>query len=180
MTNRTILRTTVLATAMMLASCASTMPAPRYLRQATIPFNAADAAWSTRPGKNTISGSALMRTMVGDVKTCAGLLVELIPETPYARERMAISFGSGDSGYFPASNLTAPAPYPEYNRTVRRSVCDAQGTFSFEGLPDGAYFVTASVVWNIPMRDVALVQGGDLMQRVTVGGGETHKIVLTK
>lgn len=177
---RTILRTAVLIGTVMLASCATTMPGPRYLRQPTLQFNPADAAWASKPGKNAISGSALMRTVIGDVKTCAGLLVELIPDTPYARERMGIVFGPGDSGYFPASNLTAPTPDPAYAQTVRRAVCDAQGTFSFDGLPDGAYFVTASVVWNIPQRYGALVQGGDLMQRVSVSGGESRKIVLTR
>jgi hypothetical protein len=165
---------------LLLASCAATMPGPRYLRQPSAVFHAADAAWAAQPGKNTISGSALMRTMTGDVKTCAGLLVELIPDTPYARERMTISFGSPEGGYFPASNLTAPSPDPEYTRSVRRSVCDAQGSFSFEGLPDGSYFLTASVVWNIPVQNAAFVQGGDIMQHVSVSGGEVRKIVLTK
>lgn len=170
----------VIAASSMLESCATTMPGPRYLRQPSATFSASDVDWAAKPGKNTIAGSALMRTMAGDVKTCAGLLVELIPDTPYARERMTVSFRGAESGYFPASNLIAPPPDPDYTRTVRRSVCDAQGSFSFEGIPDGSYFLTASVIWNIPLQYTAMVQGGDLMQRISVSGGEVRKIVLTK
>ncbi len=169
-----------IAASLMLMSCATVMPAPRYLPQPKTVYNAADGAWAAKPGKNTISGSALMRTMGGDVKTCAGLMVELIPDTPYARELVSIVYKSPDGGYFPAGVMTAPIPDPAYARSVRRTVCDAQGSFSFDGVADGAYFVTASVIWNIPQQYSALVQGGDIMQPVSVSGGEVRKLVLTK
>ena len=165
---------------MMLTSCASVAPAPRFLAEPTVAFNPDDVAWAAKSGENTISGNALMRTVGGDAKTCAGLPVELIPEAPYARERITIIFGNLNEGYFPTSYLTAPNPDPEYYRTVRRTVCDAQGNFLFEGIPSGSYYLTASVVWQIPMQYAAMVQGGQLMQRVSVTGGETKRVVLTK
>lgn len=107
-----------LAATALLTGCATVVAAPRYLRAPTAVFEPSDAMWSQALGKNTISGSAVMRTVGGEAKTCAGLPVELIPESPYARERVTIIFGNPETGYFPTSLQVPPDPDPTYARMV--------------------------------------------------------------
>jgi len=45
-------------------------PAPLVNRTS---FNPEEVAWSTRPGNNTVTGFAVLRTVGGEARTCAGL-----------------------------------------------------------------------------------------------------------
>lgn len=47
------------------------------------PFNDAEMAWSQSPGTAAIKGQGFLKTVGGDVKTCAGNVVSLVPDTPY-------------------------------------------------------------------------------------------------
>lgn len=93
-------------------------------------------------------------------------------------------FGSVDHGYTPADQLmqfqSAPPGYSEANHMV---TCDAQGNFEVPHLPDGDYFVLSTVVWGVPQGNAyfsyTATQGGALMQRVHLRGGERRRVVLT-
>lgn len=70
---------------------------------------------------------------------------------------------------------------PFYQKAKRTTTCDAQGNFSFTDLPDGEYYVNAMVVWGIPMGyGMVSRQGGPVMQRVSLHGGEHKRVVLTQ
>lgn len=62
---------------------------------------------------------------------------------------------------------------------VRQARCDAQGNFQFSGLADGAYFVTSTVTWEAPTEAGLEMQGGALMQRFEVKGGQSPHLILT-
>lgn len=137
-----------------------------------VPFDEKQAAALMQPGVNTIKGSALIRQRGGTVVTCAGSDVGLIPATAYARKRMEIIYGSGTfAPVVPTFDYTPPA----YQQHVRKSTCNAQGFFTFDRVADGEFFVATSVQWEAGYT----MQGGALMQRVSVSGGELKEIVLT-
>lgn len=160
-----------------LAGCVASPP-PTAVSSA---FNPAEVAWASGNGPNTIHGSAVLRTVGGDAKTCAGLPAYLTPVSTYANERMGKMFGYGvqhgmlkqDSGF------TFAATDPAYLASARTTACDGQGNFSFTHIPDGDYYLTAFVTWGVPSQYFTIHEGGVLMQRVTVHGGETKDIVLT-
>lgn len=161
----------------LLTGCA-TAEAPRL----TIaePFNAEAGAWASMPGHNTIKGDALLRTRGGDVKTCAGLDVELIPATPYTTEYVTRRYGGPSGGYADRYSVLRGVYVlaPGFFAQTVKKVCTAQGGFAFEGLADGDYFVTATVTWEVPGADYSL-QGGEITKRVSVSGGEVKAVTLT-
>lgn len=134
--------------------------------------------WSEGVGDNAIEGTALLRTRGGEVRTCAALAVYAVPVTVYAKERMIHLYGNVRSGFAPVwSAIEFTNDDPRYNEHVRQSACDAQGAFRFRDLPDGEWFVVSSVRWEVPG---AGYQGGSMMRRVRVGGGQTLELIMTQ
>lgn len=102
----------------------------------------------------------------------------MAPATPYQQERMFAIYGNFDRGYNPAfggRRVEFQGEDPEYKYLIKKTTCDAQGFFNFENLSDGSFYVASTIVWQV---DPYFYQGGTLMQRVTVKGGETKEIVL--
>ncbi|HWF01766.1 MAG TPA: hypothetical protein VG248_18350 [Caulobacteraceae bacterium] len=136
-----------------LAGCAETpsgpmlaptqQPPPILVAPPSSNFDPAQFAWSTRAGANSLQG--LLQFRRGGARyTCAGGDVLLTPETPWSRRRMVILYGSAFAAAVPVSIVRARTPSAgagDYARYVRRTTCDAQDHFSFEGLPDGAWYV---------------------------------------
>lgn len=143
------------------------------------PFDRAQAAAMLEPGTNTIRGSALIRQQGGGVVTCAGRDIALVPATQYAQQRITALYGQAQQGYYPAwpaRGVKFANEAPEYQQLTRATVCDAQGFFKFERVADGDFFVVTAVTWQARQY---VVEGGALMQRVRVAGGEMREIVLT-
>ena len=128
-----------------------------------------------RPGTNTIKGSGLIRQQGGGVVTCAGNEVVLIPATAYSTERMKAIYPSAEGGLTVLGEIRFEPNPPEYRTTVRTTKCDAQGSFVYDRVADGKFFVVSSVVWYV--RDIR--QGGNMMKSVTLSGGETKTVVLS-
>lgn len=158
--------------AVFLAGCA----APRQAMVVEAPFNEAEAAEMMKPGKNTITGSALLRQQGGGVVTCAGSPVLLIPATAYAKERLAKTFG-GSSVYRGAPPSFAPTP-AAYGTHLRKGTCNAQGFFRFEEVADGEFFIVTQVLWTAGRYQ--LQQGGSVYGRTTVSGGKTVEVTITQ
>lgn len=139
------------------------------------PFDVEQAETLLKNGKNTISGNAFLRKAGGGVVTCAGSEVYLIPATQYAKDRIFILYGDTNSGL--SNKQVVFVPYnAEYRKLEKTTICDSQGNFSFENTADGEFFVVTGVAW---MADRYTPQGGSLMKKVNVSGGETKKIVIT-
>jgi len=132
------------------------------------PYRAADFGWSVQKGSNGIRGSSPKGY------SCAGASVGLTPDGPYSRERIVKLYGSAVRADRPVSDIrskTIGNDNADLARFVRRSRCDAQGRFSFDGLPDGGYFL------------IAQVSGGPeplaLMRHVVLRGGDVEAVALT-
>lgn len=142
-------------------------------------FDQEETARLLAPGKNTIKGSALMRQNNGGTVTCAGSVVTLTPVTDYSTERMQAIYRSSERGYVRRLVRDTKSAFandnPEYRRSVRTVGCDAQGFFKFENVGDGRYFIITTIQWH---ANQFFLEGGHLMQKVAVGGGDVKEIVL--
>ena len=145
------------------------------------PFNPQAIAWAEGHGDNRIEGTALLRTRGGEPRTCAALDVGIIPVSRHAAERMARLYGSLRGGFNPAWPLGNHFRWANdderFYEHIRKTKCDAQGRFEFDALPDGDWFVEAVVTWEVPRLGK---QGGSLMQRVRLVGGQTQRVVLSE
>lgn len=162
--------------ALVLAGCAAPRgPMVFVLKQ---PFAEAAAADQVQDGQETVRGQAFMRQQGGGVVTCAGADVRLTPVTAYAQERIRYLYGMGDEGMRPAySQAVVFEPEPEgYYRNTRTTRCDAQGSFVFERVKAGEYYITTLVTWVVANTP----QGGALMRRVTVRDGEPMTVLLSR
>jgi hypothetical protein len=165
----------VLGAAGALGGCANLQPKEEF-HYMTAVFDPAAAEQMSAPGGNTVSGSGFMKQRGGGVVTCAGSAVALTPATDYASERMEVIYGSMSGGVsLPKTAGINFVPTPlAYMKSARETRCDAQGNFSFDKVADGTFFVTTTVAWRVGYS----TQGGHLMQRVTVQGGQAKSIVL--
>lgn len=163
-----------LSAAALLAGCVTPATVPSYDIQAS--FDAAAAKAQLAEGPNTIKGSALIRQQGGGVVTCAGQQVYLIPATAYATERIRALYGNTERGINAARrNYRFNPDPPEYLSLVRTTRCDAQGSFTFERVADGPFYVSTQVSWTVANS----LQGGNLMHFVSVKGGQTGSVVLS-
>ena len=141
----------------------------------TTPIAPSEVDWARKSGANSVSGIALLKAG-GTTHTCAGQSANLIPDSAYARARMAAIFGSDARGMRAAS--LGPVKFerddPLYVSTLRTTHCDGSGTFSFARVPDGVWYATTSVKW----QGASQVEGGSMMQRVEVRGGRQVKVSL--
>ena len=139
----------------------------------TAPFDAAQAQTLLAPGKNTITGSALIKRNDGVAVTCAGSEVYLTPATAYATQRITAIYGNSERGRA-INRVSFDNNDPAYLTFTRKTTCNAQGFFTFRDVADGDFFVSTSVEWTVGYSP----QGGKLMQRVRAIGGKTEEIVL--
>lgn len=167
------MRLAILAAVLLLAGCAT---APSQPITIYAQFDAAEAAAMMAPGKNTITGSALIRQQGGGIVTCAGNPVLLIPATTYARERMAAIYGSGSIARVGSGKTFTPDP-PLYTTTSRQTMCNAQGFFKFEDVADGQFFLVTRILWTAGRYNTQ--QGGFVMGRATVSGSRTVEVTMT-
>ncbi len=166
----------IAAAAMMLSACA-TAPSPPVAH-----FDPASVAWAKKPGPNAIAGIARVEAENGKLRTCASLPVRLAPDSSYTRERVERLYGDSDAAFVDAERAQRVRAQPgasvtkAYEKSLKASVCDANGRFVFKNLPDGTYYVMAPVVWRNKIGEVT--EGGFFMQRITVRRGETKRIAM--
>lgn len=127
------------------------------------PFNAEEFAWSVRPGTARIQG------LTAQGASCAGKAVALTPATPYSRERIRALYGSVEYAVVPSDVVRAKTivnDNPAMRGYVRSARCDQSGTFVFDKLPAGPYFIIAEVDepggQKVIMRRVQAVAGRTL------------------
>ena len=147
----------------LVAGCASTPATPRP------EFNPAEADYAVKPGDSRVEGSGLLRQRGGDVVTCAGRTVWLVPNVPF--------FAWG------VENEELAALESEF---VRTTACDAQGFFYFDSVAAGRYFVGTTITWEIPtdnLIEIAMglnIEGGNVFVPVVVGPETVQNVVVTR
>lgn len=90
---------------------------------------------------------------------------------------MQILYNSADHSAQPAEEVrrrTPPERTQDYSSFIKRTKCGAAGEFSFQGLPDGAWYV---ITLARPANGAAGVEMA-LMRRVMVRGGKPAKVRL--
>ena len=165
---------TLLGILVALSACMASMP-PKHTMVSN--FDPSEVEWFTSSGENSIYGSALIRQRGGGVVTCAGSDVSLLPVSTYADERILAIYGNSRKGYsrLGATSINEP-PEQAYIDTMREATCDAQGFFSFKNLPDGEFYITAAVHWQV---NDYFYEGGNLMHKVDLSGGGSIEVVLS-
>ena len=65
--------------------------------------------------------------------------------------------------------------HPQYHELVRKTVCDEKSFFTFDDLPAGDYYVIAFIIWKDEKEQS---DGGAVMKKISLGGGESKTIDL--
>lgn len=162
---------TALVVCLCLASCSTTPPrsqvTPIPKPEPPLTFDAALHAPYATQGASGIKGQAFLRQRGGGVVTCAGSRVTLTPSTAFFLHLAILD--------------TARRPHPRIEGDLnlmaqvrRETVCDAQGNFSFSGLPAGKWLVSTQVTWIVGNRQ----QGGLVSKHVeTTTQGEAIALI---
>lgn len=148
-------------------------------------FDPQKLEWALALGRNTVTGDAILRTRGGDLRTCAATQARLWPISDYTLAFLGDVFLV--SGFSEPARTTRllKSMDPGVHRYVRAVTCNGQGRFTFRDVPDGRYFLTATVTWEIPRLGRGSgapmdLQGGDLGEMISVSGGQVLEVTLTR
>jgi len=163
-------RLTVFCVALLFSSCAFSgfVDYPRRVR-----FDESEFAAYRGTGSGTVTGLLAVRSSNGAEHvgnfggSVAGVHVTLIPVTGYTKEMVEREIGDGE-------NL-GPSD-PRFEKYVRITMTDGNGSFAFNQIPAGDYFVSGLGEW---------VEYGEFKyqwacERVAVGNGQTVRIKLSR
>ena len=117
-------------------------PTKTYTMQT--PFRYEDWQQGAKSGSCTLKGQAFLKTRGGDVKTCAGSKVILMPYNAYTSEMFGYMKGGGNYKFTNLDERLA--------RYSKMTICDAEGDFIFENLSTGRWLILSEVTWEIPMK----------------------------
>ena len=108
-----------------------------------------EAEYALLDGDASIDGSGFVRPVRGgDVVSCAGTDVWLLPDVPYFQW---VNNQRRDTDIVYRA-LAAPSVRPY----VRQTTCDIDGRFSFQEVPEGRYLAGMVMTWEVPESLVAL------------------------
>ena len=151
----------------MVSGCVATR-APVVL---TTSFDAQAASFINASGRAKVSGQAFVRLNSGKLLRATGTDVHLIPRTTYADERIAAIYGERNQQI---SGVRMPDGDPLYEQYMRKTVASSGGSFSFDRVADGEYYIVAMI--HLP-SDYAFRQF-PILERVTVTGGRSVRVVM--
>lgn len=152
-------------------------------------FDPKQAAAYAGAGPANLHGQAFLKTVGGDVKTCAGEDVVIIPGMPYLEEMIGKVRAGVD---LHMDDHAKPL--------LRQTICDAQGSFSFSGLPAQRWLILTQVKWGVPHIErpgerTGLItgmifgvhvppatdeQGGELMQAIELHPGDNQAYLTSR
>ena len=161
----------VSASCVFLCGCAPTAPIQPYVIETA--YRDSDFKPYGAPGSATLTGQAFLKTVGGDVKTCAGNKVTLAPATAYNLEAL--------------SHLSSlPVTDPRAKAAAKTAICDAEGKFEFDSVPPLKWIVVTLVTWGVPQVEDGIFgpvvnteeQGGALTQIADLKPGH-NRVILT-
>lgn len=164
-----------IAVALLLLAC---RPPPKPAHAMSI-FNIAELEPYRGDGTATIEGEAFTKTRGGDVKPCAGETAYLVPVTAYTQEWLEHAIIAGDRVSGVDRNMF------DFFRSI---TTDGSGGFRFENLPDGDYYVTCEVTWEVPrvvgtgLGYITVMDrtGGVVFGRGTAKAGQTTRVIVSR
>lgn len=134
-------------------------------------FDPNQAEAINQSGFGGVYGQAFITRSDGSVAYAAGSEVYLIPTSTYADAHMAYLF----QGRKFNNTVEQPSTEPGYLAMTKRTKADADGRFSFSLLADGNYYLLTRITWKEGKAD----GGGDLMEFVSLSGGQTVQVFMT-
>lgn len=146
-------------------------------------YNPDEIAYMKIPGNNTVKVNAFLRQRDGGNVTCAGNQIILLGVSTYATERLTAVFGSVTNPRLYRGRVILPAPPdPRYREDTVEKTCDSNEWTTFENVADGDYYLTANVVWETATGYNASMEwnGVGLMRKVSVSGGETVEVIVSR
>ncbi len=133
-------------------------------------FSLSEVESYKKEGTATVKGQLFSRTNSGDVKSGAGVAVNLVPMTPYFIERAEIIY----------KKCATTGPINEEAKNYIRTVlADLQGNYTFEKVPTGRYFVNSILTWNVASQYGLVATGSRKLAEIEVKDGETINVNLT-
>lgn len=157
---------TVLVLVAVISGCAATR-----VPVLTATFDAHAAAIINAEGRAKVSGQAFVRRNNGKLLRAVGTDVFLIPRTAYTDERISAIYGEGKQ---PAASVQMPDADPLYEQYMRKTVASSGGSFSFDRVADGQYYVIAMI--HLP-SEVLFLQF-PIIERVSIEGGRSVRLVM--
>mgnify|MGYP001209388500 CR=1 FL=1 len=133
-------------------------------------FSLSEVESYKKEGTATVKGQLFSRTNSGDVKSGAGVAVNLIPMTPYFIERAEIIY---------KKCATTDPLNEKAKKYVRTVLADLQGNYIFEKVPTGKYFVNSILTWNVASQYGLVATGSRKLAEIEVKDGETINVNLT-
>jgi hypothetical protein len=170
------LRTLSLVALVFAGGCAS-----EPVHQILTPFHDEDFQLWKQPGAYSLSGQAFYKQPDGQVISCAGESVSLMPLTGYNMELSKLL----------ATGRGFPANYEKRaHKFDKKAMCDGSGRFAFEGLPALNWLLITRVSWQedgtfsfVPYLGGPTDKGGWLFQEIQIesaNNAPTHvKAMLT-
>ena len=143
-------------------------PAPSPVRT---PLDMAELAPYRAPGTAVLSGQAFLKTRGGDVKYGAGCQVQVVPITSYQRERIQRKT---------MGNERLEEQDPRIEAFTKKTIADGSGNFEVKGLAAGQWVVYCSITWEVPGRYYPERTGGVAFAVVTLGEGESRRVIVTR
>lgn len=119
-------------------------------------------------GSGVLKGQGFLRQKGGAIITCAGSKVLMFPATPFFQEFV---------NHLRAGRRVAALEKIDgnYQSILKQTQCDAQGNFSFDTLPSGAWYVVTEVKWTVGYSQ----QGGTLLRQVFAVDGRSEQLLLS-
>lgn len=145
-----------------LAACA-----PKTIVRPVTKFDPVATQKALGKGQSSVSGQAFTKTRGGEVRYAAGNTIALFPFTPYFQEVWKLQ-----NSREPSTILEANPALKNYKR---ETVADGAGRFKFTGVLPGKYYVSTSIIWEVPVTQYVPNYGAFTSMKET--GGEVSGIV---
>ena len=133
----------------------------------------AKMAWFLQSGSGKIDGQAFLRQRGGGVVRAAGEVVYLTPSVGYFLLR-SLSFELVELYILNHTKFKIVGGDKREDQYIQATKADADGRFSFSGLPDGRYFISTRVVWFVGKS----LQGGYVKAYADVRGGNSVTVIV--
>jgi len=138
----------LLTVSIFLSGCASTytpyQPKKNYSWEDRVDFNEDEYAAYGKAGTNSIRIQAFSKTVGGNIQFAAGETVYLVPATSYSDQSVDIIIKESKG----ADVGLRDKADKRVNSYVRTGICDANGRYTFNNVPDGSYYVYTPVFWG--------------------------------
>ena len=152
------------------SGCVTTTPIER------LPFPQEEYDELPETGTGVVKGQAFLRTRGGNVITSAGSRVYLNPLTTYSIQWYLAYLEDLED---PFNNVVLSDPDPRLMEYIRETIADASGSFRFENVPPGTYYLTTEVSWDAPTGSGFRPQGGILVREIRVEDDRETEVIIS-